>query len=142
MEATDLTAVHGLTFEVPREKVIEMLDAKIAFLQSAAAAWEQAATDEEYLDKQTADEKKKAHEKAKSEGMPPQMAPAAPQKEALQRISRKNVRTMQLGAEQWRVQRQYLSSRAVFTLTAEQLMQLSVDEADKFYPPQWKGLTA
>jgi hypothetical protein len=138
----DLTEVHGLTFEVPRDKVLGMIDAKIAFLKRAASAWAEAAADEAYLEAQTAEERKKAVDKAKAEGIPPQMAQAAMKKDALVKISLKNVRTMQAGAAQWQVQRDYLSQRPVFTLTQEQIVSLAVDDADKMFPPDWKGVTA
>ena len=138
----DLTEVHGLTFQVPRARVLEFLDAKVAFLKRAASAWAEAATDEAYLELQVAEERKRAVDKAKSEGIPPQMAQAAMKKDALIKISQKNIRTMHITAAQWQVQRDFLAQREVFTLTQEQLAQLSVDDSDKMFPPDWKGVTA
>ena len=138
----DLTEVHGLTFQVPRAKVVGMIDAKIGFLKRAASAWAEAATDDAYLEVQTADERKKAADKARSEGIPPQMAPAAAKKDALVKISQKNVRTMLAGAAQWQVQLDYIAQREVLVLTQEQLVALAVDDADKMFPPDWKSVTA
>jgi len=136
----DLTEVHGLTFEVARDDVLKMLDAKVAILTRASQAWTDASTDEKYLEAQTVDERKKAADKARSEGLPPQMAPAPPQMAAIVRISKKNARTMRQSADQWAILRKYLSARAVFVLNQEQLTSLAVDDADKMFPPDWPGV--
>ena len=107
----DLTEVHGLTFEVARDDVLKMLDAKVAILTRASQAWTDASTDEKYLEAQTVDERKKAADKARSEGLPPQMAPAPPQMAAIVRISKKNARAPAMRAS-------HQSAAATWTVAA------------------------
>lgn len=141
MSEVDLTAVHGLTFEVAREKVLELLSAKEEFLRYAQRLWLHASADQVYLDLATADERKQAEDRAKKDGVPPSMV-QVPSRDAIMRLAKKNARLMELGADQFLLQRTYLSPRKTFMLTQEQLAQLGKDDLDKLLPPNWETLDA
>jgi hypothetical protein len=141
MDKVDLTHVHGLTFEVPREQVVGLIDAKITFLKNLVEVWESVPTNEKYLDQQMGEEINKAKNAAVASAMPAAMAAPPPKLVQLQAIAKKNARNFRVAVVHWETQKKYLSNRDVFTLTQEQLMQLSADQVDALFPPLWPGVT-
>ena len=83
----------------------------------------------------------KAKNAAIASGMPAAMAAPPPKLVQLQAIAKKNARNFRVAVVHWETQKKYLSNRDVFTLTQEQLMQLSADQVDALFPPLWPGVT-